>query len=69
MPKSEHQFPLRQEVIDYLGKYEDHYQLNVQRSTEVTEIKKMKVYFTFILFKGFLKPKQLFQQPELGRIH
>ena len=40
MPKSEHQFPLRQEVIDYLGKYEDHYQLNVQRSTEVTEIKK-----------------------------
>src|SRR5690606_34093187 len=39
MPKSEHQFPLRQEAIDYVGKYEEHYQLNVRRSIEVLEIK------------------------------
>lgn len=40
MPKSGHKFPLRLEVIDYLDKYEDHYQLNVKRGVEVIEIKK-----------------------------
>ena len=57
MPKSEHQFPLRQEVIDYLGKYEDHYQLNVQRSTEVTEIKKNEGLFYVHTLQGIFKAK------------
>lgn len=41
MPKSDHKFPLRLEVIDYLKKYEEHYHLNVIHDIEVTEIKKI----------------------------
>ncbi|MBW8523866.1 NAD(P)/FAD-dependent oxidoreductase [Chryseobacterium chendengshani] len=46
MPKSEHKFPLRHEVIDYLRLYELHYQLNVRRGIEVSTIIKEENIFT-----------------------
>ncbi|WP_312297798.1 ArsO family NAD(P)H-dependent flavin-containing monooxygenase [Chryseobacterium sp.] len=57
MPKSEHRFPLRQEAIDYLGKYEEHYQLNVKRGIEVVEIKKDGNVFQVHTPQGALKAK------------
>ncbi|MDQ0594939.1 putative flavoprotein involved in K+ transport [Chryseobacterium ginsenosidimutans] len=59
MPKSEHRFPLRQEVIDYLGMYEKHYQLNVKRGIEVIEIKKDKCVFQVNTLEGSFKTKTI----------
>lgn len=38
MPKSENLFPLKQEVINYLCQYEQHYQLPIERNVEVKTI-------------------------------
>lgn len=57
MPKSEHRFPLRQEAIDYLRKYEEHYQLNVRRGVEVVDIKKDGIVFKVLTHQGALKAK------------
>jgi putative flavoprotein involved in K+ transport len=38
MPKSENLFPLKQEVIDYLCQYEQHYRLPIERSVNVQNI-------------------------------
>ena len=38
MPKSENVFPLKDEVVNYLCQYEQHYQLPVKRSVEVLSI-------------------------------
>ncbi|MDR7210227.1 FAD-dependent oxidoreductase [Flavobacterium piscis] len=38
MPKSENLFPLKQEVIDYLCQYEQHYQLPIERNIAVEKI-------------------------------
>ena len=45
MPNSENKFPTKQEVIHYLGQYEQYYQLNVKRNSEVVEIKKNGDFF------------------------
>lgn len=38
MPKSEHLFPLKQEVINYLCQYEKHYQIPIERNTKVESV-------------------------------
>lgn len=38
MPKSENQFPLKKEVINYLCQYEQHYQIPVERNVLVNTI-------------------------------
>lgn len=38
MPKSKNLFPLKQEVIDYLCQYEQHYQLPIERNINVETI-------------------------------
>lgn len=38
MPKSENLFPLKQEVIDYLCQYEQHYQLPIERNVTVETV-------------------------------
>ena len=40
MPKSENIFPTRNEVIDYLCRYEERYKFPVERSVEVKEVRK-----------------------------
>ena len=57
MPKSEHKFPLRQEVIDYLESYEKHYGLDVKRSVEVIEVKKEQDVFHVYTSKGVFQAK------------
>lgn len=59
MPKSEHQFPLRQEVVNYLAKYEEHYQLNVQRGIEVIDIKKEGGHFTVFTQQNPIRSKAI----------
>lgn len=59
MPKSGNKFPLRQEVIDYLSKYEEHYQLNVKRGVEVIEITKDDVFFQVFTNQGIFKAKTI----------
>lgn len=57
MPKSDHKFPLRTEVIDYLGKYEEHYQLPVKRDVEVSKITKEDGVFQVYTSHGNFKTK------------
>lgn len=46
MPKSKDEFPTREEVISYLGKYEERYKLNIQRPVEVLKVTKDNELFT-----------------------
>lgn len=55
MPKTEHKFPIREEVIEYLRQYEDHYQLNIRRNTEVQEVRKEDNFFTLETSQGIFK--------------
>lgn len=57
MPKSESKFPLRQEVIDYLTKYEQHYQLAIQRGIEAFKITKEHSCFFVHTNQGVFKAK------------
>ena len=52
MPKSENLFPLKQEVIDYLCQYEQHYQLLIQRNVNVKTITSDKNMFRISTSKG-----------------
>ncbi len=57
MPKSGNKFPLRQEVIDYLAKYEEHYQLNVKRGVEVSHITHENSIFQVHTNQGIFESK------------
>lgn len=57
MPNSENKFPTKQEVIHYLGQYEQYYQLNVKRNSEVVEIKKNGDFFQVHTQESFFKTK------------
>ncbi|MES2382288.1 MAG: ArsO family NAD(P)H-dependent flavin-containing monooxygenase [Bacteroidota bacterium] len=57
MPKSNNKFPLRQEVIDYLNKYEAHYQLNVRRGVEISKITKEEIGFKVYTDNGIFYAK------------
>lgn len=57
MPKSKNRFPLRQEVIDYLGKYEEHYQLNVKRGVKVVRVTKDSTVFEVYTAQGVFKAR------------
>ncbi|MDH6252331.1 putative flavoprotein involved in K+ transport [Chryseobacterium sp. H1D6B] len=59
IPMSEHRFPLRQEVVDYLAKYEEHYQLNVKRGIEVIDIKKEEGHFTVFTQQNSIRSKAI----------
>jgi thioredoxin reductase len=57
MPKSDNLFPTKQEVIDYLQKYEVHYKLPIQRNTEVISISKEGEMFQVKTSQGDFKSK------------
>ncbi|MCA4776214.1 ArsO family NAD(P)H-dependent flavin-containing monooxygenase [Empedobacter falsenii] len=57
MPKTEHKFPPKQQVIDYLEQYEKHYQLHIKRNSEVIEIKKVDGVFYVHTHQSFFKTK------------
>jgi thioredoxin reductase len=57
MPKSDNLFPTKEEVIDYLQKYELHYKLLVQRNTEVISISKEEDMFQVKTSQGDFKAK------------
>jgi putative flavoprotein involved in K+ transport len=44
MPKSEQQFPSKQQVVDYLRAYQDRYQIHIQHGTKVTGVKKNGIF-------------------------
>lgn len=48
MPKSDNKFPARNEVIDYLCRYEERYKFPIERPVEVKEIKKIGGSFQII---------------------
>ncbi|MBB4803546.1 ArsO family NAD(P)H-dependent flavin-containing monooxygenase [Nodularia spumigena CS-584] len=52
MPKSENLFPLKQEVIDYLCQYEQHYQLPIERNVNVNTITSENSIFRISTSKG-----------------
>ncbi|MEX2335798.1 MAG: NAD(P)-binding domain-containing protein [Fulvivirga sp.] len=52
MPKSENQFPTRDEVINYLCKYEKRYELSIERPVNVLEVKKNRNGFIVITDKN-----------------
>ena len=52
MPKSENLFPLKQEVINYLCQYEQHYQLPVERNITVDKITTVDKIFKISTNKG-----------------
>lgn len=45
MPKSEHAFPTKQEVIDYLCKYEQRYKFPIKRKVKLIKITTLPPYF------------------------
>ncbi len=57
MPKSDNLFPSKDEVIAYLNNYEKHYNLPIQRNTEVLSITKEGDVFHVKTSKGVIKSK------------
>lgn len=57
MPKTEHKFPLREQVVDYLTKYENHYQLPVKRGVEVLQVTKENDIFQVVTSNGVYQSK------------
>lgn len=57
MPPSRGDFPGKQEVIDYLCKYEKRYQLKVQRPVEVLKLQTEGELFEVITSQGVFKSK------------
>ena len=52
MPKSHNEFPSRDEVVDYLCKYEERYKFPIERPVEVYEVTKEKGVFQLKTSKG-----------------
>lgn len=52
MPKSEQDFPSRDEVVDYLCNYEKRYKLNVERGVTVVSVEREENSFKLITNKG-----------------
>lgn len=52
MPKSEHEFPSRDEVVDYLCNYEKRYKLKVEREVAVISVIRENNYFKLSTNKG-----------------
>ena len=59
MPKSENLFPLKQEVINYLCQYEQHYQLPVERNVTVEKITSEDKIFKISTDKGYYSAKAI----------
>jgi cation diffusion facilitator CzcD-associated flavoprotein CzcO len=59
MPKSNYKFPLRKEVIDYLTKYENRYEMNIKRKVEVIQISKDNGVFQIHSNQGIFKCKTI----------
>lgn len=52
MPKSENQFPSKQEVLDYLSAYQDRYQIQIIHGVKVTNVQKNGTLFTVVSDQG-----------------
>ncbi|SMG42469.1 Predicted flavoprotein CzcO associated with the cation diffusion facilitator CzcD [Marivirga sericea] len=48
MPKSQQEFPAKEEVIDYICQYEQRYKLRVKRPVQVKDVRKESDYFKII---------------------
>lgn len=59
MPKTEHTFPLREHVVEYLTKYEQHYQLPIERCVEVIEATKEDNVFKVQTTNGLYHAKAI----------
>ena len=59
MPKSENEFPTREEVIDYVCQYEKRYKLPVERPVEVKDVEKEADYFKIITDKSTFYSKTI----------
>jgi cation diffusion facilitator CzcD-associated flavoprotein CzcO len=57
MPKSENQFPTKEEVIDYVCQYEKRYKLPVKRPFEVKDVEKKKSTLKSLQIKQFSTAK------------
>ena len=71
MPKSENEFPSKQEVLDYLSAYQKRYDLYVKRGIKVKDVHKEGEIFTVFSDQGNFQSKTLisatgtFQKPYL----
>ncbi|TDE09358.1 ArsO family NAD(P)H-dependent flavin-containing monooxygenase [Dyadobacter psychrotolerans] len=52
MPKSEHEFPSKKEVLDYLDAYQKRYDLNIQHGIKVQDVQKEGKIFTVFSDQG-----------------
>ncbi|OSY88302.1 pyridine nucleotide-disulfide oxidoreductase [Tenacibaculum holothuriorum] len=59
MPKSEHEYPTKNEFISYLEQYEQRYNFPVQRNTEVLSVHKEQEIFKIITNQGVFYTKTL----------
>ncbi|HET8858778.1 ArsO family NAD(P)H-dependent flavin-containing monooxygenase [Marivirga sp.] len=59
MPKSENEFPTRDEVIDYMCQYEKRYKLPVERPLNVKEVEEKSDYFKIITDKSTFYSKAI----------
>ena len=59
MPKSQGEFPSREEVIYYLCKYEERYKIPIKRSVEVKKVTKKDQIFVLQTSKGTFKSKSI----------
>ena len=59
MPKSENEYPLKDEFISYLNQYEDRYEIPVQRNTRVISVLKENERFKVETNQGVLYCKTL----------
>lgn len=59
MPKSEHEYPTKNEFINYLEQYEQRYDFPVQRNTEVLSVHKEEGIFNITTTQGDFYTKTL----------
>jgi len=52
MPKSANEFPSKQEALDYLGAYQERYQIRIEHGVKVTDVQKNEHIFSVISDQG-----------------
>jgi len=59
MPKSENEFPVKNEVIQYLCQYEERYKLNIKRPIKVLNVAKKGNIYTITTNKGIIESRAI----------
>ena len=74
MPKSENEFPTKQQVLNYLNAYQNRYDIPVKHGVNVTEVKKDGLFFSVTTNQGDYKSRAVisatgtFQHPFIPAI-